>query len=192
MRVLRATLWCCLMAMASSSAGAQSTGQPKASSHSVPPVYQKWLDEDVRWIITPEERAQFTRLSSDEDRDAFIVEFWLRRDPTPDTEENEFKEEHYRRIAYSNDHFAARTVGSLTDRGRISIFYGPPDAITEKLRTSGVESPTEIWHYEDFSPYAGVIGHLKGKQPRKLNRVDLTFVDECKCGEYRLQTPESK
>ena len=191
MRVLTAAVWCCLLAMASSSAGAQSIGQPNAPSQSLLPSYQKWLDEDVRWIITPEERAQFTHLSSDEDRDAFIVEFWLRRDPTPETEENEFKEEHYRRIAYSNDHFAARTVGSLTDRGRTYIFYGPPDAITEKSIKGGVESPTEIWHYEEISPN-GVVKIYDGKQPRKLNIVDFTFVDECKCGDFRLLRPESK
>jgi GWxTD domain-containing protein len=191
MRVLRATLWCCLLTVASSSAGAQTTVQPNAPSHSLPAIYQNWLDEDVRWIMTPEELTQFTCLSNDEGRDAFIVEFWLRSDPTPDTEENEFKEEHYRRVAYSNVHFAARTAGSLTDRGRTYIFYGPPDSITEKSIASGAEAPTEIWHYEDFEPN-GVLKFSEGKQPRKLNRADLTFIDECKCGEYRLQTPESK
>ena len=191
MRVLRATLWCYLFAVASSSAGAQSTGQPNAPSHSFPAIYQNWLDEDARWIIAPEELSQFTGLSSNEDRDAFIVQFWLRRDPTPDTEESEFKEEHYRRIAYSNVHFAARAAGSLTDRGRTYIFYGPPDSITEKSTTNGAEAPTEIWHYEEFSP-SGIVKFYEGKQPRKVNRVDFTFIYECKCGDFRLQTPEPK
>src|ERR1017187_9941870 len=70
-------------------------------------TYRKWLDEDVRWIITDEEQKAFMLLSNDEERDQFIEAFWQRRDPTPDTEENEFKEEHYRRIAYANEHFAA-------------------------------------------------------------------------------------
>jgi GWxTD domain-containing protein len=191
MRVLTATFLYCLLAVASSSAGADTTGQSNNPSHSLPAIYQHWLDEDVRWIITPEELTQFTLLSGNEDRDSFIVQFWLRRDPTPDSEVNEFKEEHYRRIAYSNVHFSARTTGSLTDRGRTYIFHGPPDSITKKLITSGVEAPTEIWHYEEFSPN-GVVKSYEGKQPRKLNRVDLTFVDECKCGEYQLQTRESK
>jgi GWxTD domain-containing protein len=191
MRLLRSMFWCCLVAVASSSAGAQTTVQPNAPSQALPAIYQNWLAEDVRWIITPEELAQFTRLSSNGDRDAFVVQFWLRRDPTPDTEENEFKEEHYRRVAYSNVHFSARTKGSLTDRGRTYIFYGPPDSITKKSITSGVEPPTEIWHYEELAPN-GVVESYEGKQPRKLNRVDFTFIDECKCGEYLLQMPESK
>ncbi len=63
-------------------------------------VYKKWLNEDVVWIITDQERAAFKQLSNDEERDNFIEAFWQRRDPTPDTEENEYKEEHYRRIAF--------------------------------------------------------------------------------------------
>ena len=88
-------------------------------------TYRKWLDEDVRWIITDEERSAFMQLSNDEERDQFIEAFWQRRDPTPDTEENEFKEEHYRRIAYANEHFAAGIPGWKTDRGRIYIVFGP-------------------------------------------------------------------
>jgi GWxTD domain-containing protein len=91
--------------------------------------YKKWLDEDVRWIITDEERSAFRQLSNDEERDQFIEAFWQRRDPTPDTIENEFKEEHYRRIAYSNEHFAAGIPGWKTDRGRMYIMYGPADEI---------------------------------------------------------------
>ena len=184
------TYWCCLLAMACSLASAQSTGQPNIPSGSLPAIYQSWLDEDVRWIITPEEQAQFTLLSTNADRDAFVEEFWQRRDPTPDTTENQYKEEHYRRIAYSNVHFAARDKGSLTDRGRTNIFYGPPDGITEESVTDGVAAPTEIWHYEDFEPYDGTRREWEGKQPRTLNRVDVVFVDDCKCGEYRLQTPD--
>ena len=92
-------------------------------------TYKKWLDEDVRWIITDEERAAFKQLSNDEERDNFIEQFWLRRDPTPDTAENEYKEEHYRRIAYANEHFAAGVPGWRTDRGRIYIMYGKADEI---------------------------------------------------------------
>ena len=89
--------------------------------------YRKWLQEDVAYIITDEERAAFKRLQNDEEREQFIENFWLRRDPTPDTVENEFKEEHYRRIQYANDHFASGIPGWKTDRGRIYIVYGPPD-----------------------------------------------------------------
>ena len=92
-------------------------------------TYKKWLNEDVVWIITDEERAAFKQLSNDEERDNFIEAFWQRRDPTPDTEENEYKEEHYRRIAYANEHFAAGIPGWKSDRGRIYIMYGPADEI---------------------------------------------------------------
>jgi GWxTD domain-containing protein len=119
------------------------------------------------------------------------MQFWLRRDPTPDTEENELKEEHYRRIAFSNEHFAARTMGSLTDRGRIYIKYGPPDAITRQPGTGTPEPPKQVWHFESFSTTGGPV-MWQGKQPRDLNRVDLVFVDNCRCNDYRLQTPEPK
>ena len=79
--------------------------------------YRKWLNEDVAYIITDEERTAFKRLQTDEEREQFIEQFWLRRDPTPDTVENEFKEEHYRRIAYANEHYASGIPGWKTDRG---------------------------------------------------------------------------
>ena len=83
----------------------------------------------MRWIITDEEQKAFKLLSNDEERDQFIEAFWQRRDPTPDTIENEFKEEHYRRMAYANEHFAAGIPGWKSDRGRIYIMYGPADEI---------------------------------------------------------------
>jgi len=92
-------------------------------------VYKKWLDEDVRWIITDEELSAFKKLSNNAERDIFIEGFWQRRDPTPDTAENEYKEEHYRRIAYANEHYAAGMPGWRTDRGRIYVMYGPPTSI---------------------------------------------------------------
>src|ERR1700686_3475546 len=90
--------------------------------------YRKWLNEDVAYIITDEERTAFKRLQTDEEREQFIEQFRLRRDPPPDTVENEFKEEHYRRIAYANENFASSVPGWKTDRGRLYITYGPPDA----------------------------------------------------------------
>src|SRR5260370_21087629 len=91
--------------------------------------YKKWLNEDVAYIISDEERKAFKQLSTDEERQNFIEQFWLRRDPTPDTEENEFKEEHYRRIAYANEHYASVIPSWQTDRGRIYISFGPADEI---------------------------------------------------------------
>jgi GWxTD domain-containing protein len=146
--------------------------------------YKKWLNEDVRWIISGEEEQAFKQLSNDEERDQFIEQFWLRRDPTPDTVENEYKEEHYRRIAYANEHFAAGKQGWRTDRGRIYIAYGPPDEI-ESHASGGLYNrtyeegggststyPFEKWRYR----YIEGIG----------NEVILEFVDACMCNEYRL------
>ena len=104
--------------------------------------YKKWLDEDVIYIITDEERRVFKNLSTDEEREQFIEQFWLRRDPTPDTVENEFKEEHYRRIAYANERYASGIPGWRTDRGRIYITYGPPDEIDDHS-SSGDAVPSQ-------------------------------------------------
>src|SRR5438067_2326971 len=102
--------------------------------------YRKWLNEDVSYIITDEERAAFKKLQTDEEREQFIEQFWLRRDPTPDSVENEFKEEHYRRIAYANEHYASGIPGWKTDRGRIYITFGPPDEIRSEEHTSELQS----------------------------------------------------
>lgn len=103
---------------------------------------EKWLNEDVVYITTPEERAAFERLHTDEERNHFIEQFWLRRDPTPGTVENEFKEEHYRRIAWANERFEDNVAGWRTDRGRIYITSGPPD----EIETHPAEE-REIWLY---------------------------------------------
>ena len=105
--------------------------------------YRKWLNEDVTYIITDEERSAFMRLQTDEEREQFIENFWLRRDPSPDTVENEFREEHYRRIAYANEHFASGIPGWKTDRGRIYITYGPPDEIDDHSSGGSYERPPE-------------------------------------------------
>ncbi len=162
-------------ARAQSNRGEQSATGGSKSSYDLTNKYQRWLDEDVRWIITPEERAAFIRLSKKEDRDRFVEAFWLRRDPTPGTAENEFKEEHYRRIAYANVHFAHEIPGWKTDRGQIYIVYGPPGEIkTDSARGSDDSvKPTEVWHYHSILGYG--------------RNVDLRFVDVCRCGDYRLE-----
>jgi len=108
--------------------------------------YRKWIDEDVVYIITDDERQAFERLTTDEEREHFIEQFWARRDPTPGTPENEFKAEHYRRIAYSNQHFNddPATPGWASDRGRIYIVYGPPDEIDDH---SSDNPPYQEWLY---------------------------------------------
>ncbi len=118
--------------------------KPAQSAPEAQTVYQRWLNEDVAYIIDDRERAAFQALPTDAERDHFIQQFWERRDPTPGTPRNEFKEEHYRRIAYANRHFASSAAGWKTDRGRVYIFYGPPDEI--ESHPSGA-TPYEIWFY---------------------------------------------
>lgn len=140
------------------------------------PVYSWWLDQDVRWIITPEERAAFKRLQNDAERNQFIEQFWVRRDPTPDTAENKFKDEHYRRMMYANEHFGSSVPGWRTDRGRIYIMEGPPDEITSDTAKSTddkggtLDLPRQTWHY--------------AKLPSDGKPADLQFVDVTRKGEY--------
>src|SRR5579862_518430 len=105
--------------------------------------WKKWLDNDVTYIITDEERKAFKRLNTDEEREQFVEQFWLRRDPTPDTIENEYKEEHYRRIAYANERYASGIPGWKTDRGRIYIMYGPADEVESHPSGGTYERPFE-------------------------------------------------
>ena len=154
----------------------------KALRQELKGAYKTWLNQDVVWIITDEESKAFRSLSNDEERDAFIEQFWLRRNPNPDSPENEFREEHYRRIAYANEHFAAGKPGWKTDRGHIYISFGKPDSIDahpsggsyqRPMDEGGGETstfPFEVWHYR----YLEGIGE----------NVDLEFVDTCQCGDY--------
>ena len=168
----------------------QKKANAKSLRQELSKTYKKWLDEDVRWIITDEERAAFMQLSNDEERDQFIEAFWQRRDPTPDTEENEFKEEHYARIAYANEHFAAGIPGWKTDRGRIYIVFGKPDEIESHpsggtyerpMEEGGGETstfPFEQWRYR----YIEGIGQ----------EVIIEFVDNCMCGDYHMTMDRSE
>src|SRR5581483_9343095 len=152
--------------------------------------YRKWLNEDVTYIITDEERAAFKRLQNDEEREQFIENFWLRRDPTPDTVENEFKEEHYRRIAYANEHYASGIPGWKADRGRIYIMYGPPDEIESHPSGGTYERPPEEgggttstypfeqWRYR----YIEDVG----------SDIIIEFVDPTMSGEYRMTMDPSE
>src|ERR1700752_776274 len=105
--------------------------------------YKKWLNEDVVYIISPEERSAFLHLQTNEEREQFIEQFWQRRNPDPDSAENTFKEEHYRRIAYTNEHFASGIPGWKTDRGRIYIMWGPPDEVDTHPSGGSYDRPPE-------------------------------------------------
>jgi GWxTD domain-containing protein len=152
--------------------------------------YKRWLDEDVRWIITDEEAKAFKNLANDEERDQFIEQFWLRRNPNPDSPDNEFKDEHYARIAYANEHFAAGKPGWMTDRGHIWIAYGKPDSTDSHPSGGSYDRPMEegggntstfpfeTWHYR----YLQGIG----------DNIDIEFVDTCMCGDYHATIDRSE
>jgi GWxTD domain-containing protein len=152
----------------------RSAAKERAADMYYPKAYEKWLNEDARWIITDQERTDFLKLTTDKQRDAFIEAFWARRNPTPQSSDNPYKEEHYRRLAYANTHFAAGIPGYRADRGRFYIMYGPPDSVDSK---SGFAPPTETWHYK----FVEGIGR----------NVVLTFKDDCVCGKYQLSGADS-
>ena len=152
--------------------------------------FKTWLNEDVIYIISPEERTAFLQLATNEEREQFIEQFWLRRSSNPDMPDNDFKEEHYRRIAYTNEHYASGIPGWKTDRGRIYIIWGAPDEI-ESHPTGGTYDrpmeegggstttyPWERWRYR----------YLEGIQ----ENVELEFVDPSGSGEYHLTMDPSE
>ena len=147
-------------------------------------AYTRWPKDDVSVIIRPEEEAAYKKLKTDEEREAFIGEFWKLRDPDPDTEENEYREEHYERLTYANEHFSSGIPGQMTDRGRIYIKFGKPDEIEshpaggpyQRLSYEGRGStttyPFEKWFYR----------HIPGVG----SGVEIEFVDPSGSGEYRI------
>src|SRR5437868_8759018 len=153
-------------------------------------AYRQWLTEDVTYIISPDERNAFLQLDTNEEREQFIEQFWLRRSSNPDLPENDFKEEHYRRIAYANEHFASGIPGWKTDRGRMYIMWGPADEI-ESHPTGGTydrpmeegggstsTNPWETWRWR----------HLEGIG----ENIILEFVDPSGSGEYHMTMDPSE
>jgi GWxTD domain-containing protein len=158
---------------------AQAKQNPRPATAATPTVpegdpYIKWLNQDVVFIVTNEERGAFQQLRTSGERQQFIEQFWLRRDPTPDTPQNEYREEHYRRIAYANENFGEPTTpGWKTDRGSVYIKFGPPDEL-ESLGATAAAPPKELWRYR-FIQGMGV-------------NVLIEFVDSAGTGEYRMTT----
>jgi GWxTD domain-containing protein len=154
-------------------------------------IYKKWVNEDVAYIITPEEKRAFNQLQTNEERENFIANFWARRDPNPDTEENEYKEEYFERIAYANEHFTSGIPGWRTDRGRIYIAWGKPDSVESRPSGGSYDRPSyegggstttypfEVWFYR----------HLEGIG----SGIEIEFVDPTGTGEYRIaRSPHEK
>lgn len=189
----RLTLALFLLALAMPTAFAQQDVQDKQRKIKKEPhkAYKEWLEKDVAVIITDEERKAFKKLATDEEREQFIESFWRRRDPDPDTDENEFKEEYYERIAYANEHYSSGIPGWKTDRGRIYIMYGKPDELETHPTGGSYERPSyhgggststypfEIWFYR----YLPGIG----------SGIEIEFVDPTGTGEYRIaRSPDEK
>jgi len=158
--------------------------QKKKAAKELSNDQRDWLDNDVPYIITPAERAAYLQLGTNEERDQFIEHFWDLRNPEPDLGENSFEEEHYRRIAYANEHFSSGIPGWKTDRGHIYILWGPPDEI-ETHPTGGTYDrpmwqgggstttyPWEVWRYRHLDEIA--------------ENIELEFVDPSGSGEYHL------
>ena len=164
--------------------------QQKQLRQELSKTYKDWLNQDVTYIITDQERKAFLNLSNDEERDAFIEAFWQRRNPDPDSPENAAREEHYRRIAYANEHYAAGKPGWKTDRGRIYIEWGAPDSIDshpsgglydrpfDEGGGSTTTFPFEVWHYR-YLPGLG-------------ENINIEFVDTCQCGDYHFTMDPSE
>lgn len=147
-------------------------------------VFKRWIDEDVPYIITPSERAAYLALRTNEEKENFIATFWRNRDPNLDTEENEYREEYYQRIAYANEHFSSGIPGWRTDRGRIYITWGKPDSVEAHPSGGSYDRPSyegggstttypfETWFYR----------HLDGV----ADGAEIEFVDPTSSGEYRI------
>jgi GWxTD domain-containing protein len=154
-------------------------------------AYKDWIEKDVAYIITDEERKAFKKLATDEEREQFIEQFWRRRDPDPDTDENEYREQYYERIAYANEHYTSGRPGWMTDRGRIYIKFGKPDEVESHPNGGLYERPAyqgggstttypfEIWFYR-YLPGVG-------------SGIEIEFVDPTGSGEFRIaRSPNEK
>lgn len=154
--------------------------------------YLTWINQDVVWIMAADERTAYISLPTNPERLQFIKDFWERRNPNPGSGENISKQEHYRRLAYANLHFASNQPGWESDRGRIYIIFGKPDSIDAHAScgTAAGES-CEVWHYNDARSSAaqeGTTGDGVTYGP-DLRNADLRFTDTCRCGDYKLTSP---
>lgn len=178
---------CCLVSFAQKNPKRLEPNQKPINAKKEPTVsrvFQIWASEDVLYIITPEEEEAFKKLKTNEERENFIATFWARRDPNPDTEENEYREEYYERIAYANEHFTTGIPGWKTDRGRVYISRGKPDSIESHPSGGAYDRPSyqgggsttaypfEIWFYR----------HLEDVG----DGIEIEFVDPTGTGEYRI------
>ncbi len=144
----------------------------------LPANHQRWLTEEVVYIITPSEKEVFLQLGSDRERDSFINAFWKQRNPNPNLPENEYKKEHYRRIAYANNWFGkdSPAPGWRTDMGRIYITLGEPNQI-ERFENVNEIYPTIIWFYQGMATLG------------LPDSFSVVFFKRDGLGEYELYSP---
>jgi GWxTD domain-containing protein len=165
--------------------------KPRKEKVELKKAYKEWLDKDVDYIITDEERKAFKKLANDDEREHFIEEFWRRRDPDPDTLENEYREEYYERIAYANEHFASGIPGWKTDRGRIYIMYGKPDE--RETHPSGGSYQRQPWEGGGSTSTYPFERWFYRYLPGVGSGIEIEFVDPTGSGEYRIaRNPDEK
>jgi GWxTD domain-containing protein len=142
MRIMKRLLACALLISVLASAA------PKRPA--LPERYAKWLNQEVVYIITDEERKTFLTLTTDEERDKFEEDFWDIRNPSRGSGTNAYKEEHYNRIDYANAHFGrdSNTPGWMTDRGRTWILFGKPTSQHPFVGYSQIY-PLDLWFYSN-------------------------------------------
>ncbi len=157
-------------------------GKPRKVKPEPDKAFTDWI-RDVGPIISKDEEDAWKTLRTNEEREKFIEDFWHRRDPNPDTEENEYREEYYERVAYVNEHFSSGVPGYKTDRGRVYLKYGKPDEVESHPSGGNYERqpwegngststyPFERWFYRNIPGRSG---------------ADIEFVDPTGSGEYRL------
>lgn len=149
-----------------------------AKVQDLPLQYRKWLEEDAAYLIGPKEKEVFLSLTTDRERDLFIEAFWKQRNPDPENEKNAFREEHYRRMAYANQHFGRGSTlpGWKTDRGRIHIILGPPRQDFTYDQSLDIV-PVQVWFYQGFAKFG---------LPDSFSCV---FYKPAPAGEYELYSP---
>jgi len=150
----------------------------KRKAKDLPEGYRKWLEEEVVYIITPKEKVVFLQLDNDRVRNLFIEAFWRQRDPNPNTVENEFKKEHYRRITFANQRFGKESPGPgwRSDMGRIYITLGEASYAEQHENLSEVY-PVIIWFYEGMIEYG------------LPNSFSVVFFKKAGIGEFELYSP---
>ncbi len=186
-KYLRSCLFLFTILMIAGSIAAQDKDprtKPIKAKSEMKDAHKRWIHQDVPYIISDAERKAFLALTTDEERDAFIGIFWQNRDPDPDTEENEYREEYYERIAYANEHFSSGIPGWKTDRGRMHIRWGKPDSIESRPSGGSYDRPsyegggsTSVYPFETWF-YRHVEGVGDG--------IEIEFVDPSGTGEYRI------